>query len=515
MRWHSFLSQRPILFLLLACLLLGAFTFRAYGLAWDEPLFYKYADALGYAYTPANWFSGHFDLNQSYGPSGSDHKNRGPAYLLLARQAVYLLEKLNLDPPSAWHLVNFLTFLLGVYFVYRLAARFVRPWAALGASALFAFQPLLWGHAFINPKDIPFLTFFAGSLHFGFEMADALARRAPRAPGRLLLAGLFLGLTTSIRVLGPLAGLLVLVYSIARSPTRRTVLWMGLYVLLAALLALATWPYLWENPPLRFAQAFGFMSENPTVLSVLFYDQTYRAYELPRRYLPFYLFFTLSEPVWPLFGLGLLAACRKLKRHPLPTLLAALLLTWFALPFLYVIWRCPPMYDGMRHFLFILPPLFIFSAFAFDFLLERIPSLWPYVFLIVLLLAPGLSGMIQLHPYEYAYYNAFLGGTRGAFRHFETEYWLTCYKEAVEQFNRTISTPVNLYVHREAYIAAIYAADHVRVLEEREARSQITSGDFILINTRLNEDRRTFRDAPIFLRVGRGGADFCVIKRIP
>jgi len=509
------LARHPLLLLLLACLLLGALTFRDYGLAWDEPLFYKYADALGYAYTPANWFSGHFDLNQSYGPSGSDHKNRGPAYLLLARQVVFLLEKLHLEPPSAWHLVNFLTFLLGVSFVYRLATRFVRPWAALGASALFAFQPLLWGHAFINPKDIPFLTFFAGSLHFGLEMADALAGRARRALVCLLWASLFLGLGTSIRVLGPLAGLLVLVYSLARSPTRRTLLWMALYALLSALIALATWPYLWENPPLRFAQVFGFMAENPTLLSVLFYGQTYRAYELPRRYLPFYLFFTLSEPVWPLFGAGLLAAGRQFKHHPRQRLLAMLLLAWFALPFLYVIGRRPPMYDGMRHFLFILPPVFLFGAFAFDFLLERIPSLWPCVFLSALLLAPGLAGMLQLHPYEYAYYNAFLGGTRGAFRHFETEYWLTCYKEAVEQFNHMVSTPVNLYVHREAYLAATYAADHVRVLEEREARPQITSGDFVLVNTRLNEDRRTFRDAPIFLRVGRGGADFCLIKRIP
>src|SRR5512135_1384443 len=102
----------------------GVITFRDYGLTWDEPLFYKYADALGYAYTPANWLSGHFDLNLSYGPSADDHKTRGPGYLLLAREPVYLLELLRIDPISAWHLVNFLAFVAGVYFVYRLSCMF-------------------------------------------------------------------------------------------------------------------------------------------------------------------------------------------------------------------------------------------------------------------------------------------------------------------------------------------------------------------------------------------------------
>ncbi len=149
----------PIILLLLISLLAGIFIFRDYGFTWDEPFFYGYADALGYAYNPANWFSGHFDLNNSYGPSAGDSKNRGPAYLLLAREPVYLIEKFHVNTDDAWHLINFLTFLFGVYFIYKICERFMRPWAAFAASALFTFQPLLWGHAFINPKDSPFLVF--------------------------------------------------------------------------------------------------------------------------------------------------------------------------------------------------------------------------------------------------------------------------------------------------------------------------------------------------------------------
>ena len=168
------MTQRPIykhipfILLILAQLTFGLLSFRDYGLSWDEPLFYDYGESLGYAYTPANWFSPDFDLSQSYGSSGDDHKTRGPAYLLLARTPVHLLESLGVDEASAWHLVNFLTFLLGVYFIYRLSLRWMGEWAAFGAAALFSTQPLLLGHAFINPKDMPFLVFFTGALLFGF-----------------------------------------------------------------------------------------------------------------------------------------------------------------------------------------------------------------------------------------------------------------------------------------------------------------------------------------------------------
>jgi hypothetical protein len=173
------------------------------------------------------------------------------------------------------------------------------------------------------------------------------------------------------------------------------------------------------------------------------------------------------------------------------------------------------MYDGMRHFLFILPPIFIISGFAFDFLFKLINIRWIKIFLIMIPLIPGVYGISQLHPYEYTYYNSFIGGTTGAFRHYETDYWLTCYKEAVNQFNLKKEQPVKLYVHREAEVAQPYAAKNVTVLDERGAENQIQPGDYILINTRTNEDRKTFRDAPTVLDVGRAGATFCVIKEIP
>ncbi len=518
MTWLRGAARRPILWLLAGALLAGLLVFRDYGLTWDEPLFYKYADALGYAYTPANWLSGHFDLNQSYGPSGDDHKNRGPAYLLLAREPVYLLELFGVDAASAWHFINFVTFLVGIYFVYRLCAMFTQDRAAVAASALFGLQPLLWGHAFINPKDMPFLVFLTGSVWLGFRMVDRVASNpvdpASKTAHQVVLPAVLLGLASGNRVLGPLAGLLVAAYFLIRAPAWRTVRWILMYGLLSTVIMLASWPYLWEAPA-RFVQVFQFMSDNPTVLPVLFADNVYHAYDLPRRYLPFFLTFTLTEFVWPLFVLGLLALGRRLRAGFERAAPALLILLWFVVPVAYVVARRPPEYDGMRHFLFVLPPIFVISAIGIDVLFEKIKNPLINVALGVLILAPGVAGIVQLHPYEYAYYNSVVGGTGGAFRHFETDYWLTCYKEAVQEFNISAGSPVKLYVHREPAVAQPYAASNVSVLDERGAASDLAAGDYILVNTRTNEDRQTFRDAPIVLSVGRAGATFCVIKRIP
>jgi hypothetical protein len=514
--------EKPILILLAVNLLVGLLVFRNYGFAWDEPLFYDYGDALDYAYSPREWFSGDFDVSRSYGSSGDDHKTRGPAYLFVAREPVYLLQALGMDPASAWHLINFLFFQLGVYFLYRLAARWMKSSAALAAAALFSWQPLLWGHAFINPKDAPFLVFFLASVCLGFEMVDSLAdetRNAKQNYSCLILPALILGITTSIRVLGPLAGLLVVFYAITRF-TKRIAAFIPhliLYGIIAILAMFITWPFLWENPLQHFIKVFLLMSDNPTDLSVLFGGEVYRAGELPRRYLPFMLTTTLTEPVWVLFFIGVIVGYIKLFRQKITNEIVSLTLTllWFFILIAYVLLRRPAMYDGLRHFLFILPPVFIFTGFAFEFILSKITSIWLRAGIIIVLLLPGVAGILQLHPYEYTYYNSFVGGTSHVFRQYETDYWLTCYKEAVEDLGQISADPLNLYVHREAYIAAYYADEHLNIRDLRGALAEVKPGDYILVNTRTNEDRRVAKEAPSVLQVGRGDAIFCTIKQIP
>lgn len=531
------LLKKPIILLIAVNILAGIFTFRDYGTAWDEPLFYSYGDALGYAYSPKEWFSGDFDLYNSYGASADDHKNRGPAYLFLARNFAFGLTALGSDHTAAWHLVNFLFFQLGIYLLHRFAKRWMGKPAAFFTAVFFSLQPLLWGHAFINPKDPPFLTFFLGSVCFGFEMADSIASGAKNRTRETLLAAFFLGIATSTRVLGPFAGFLVFLYFLSKREIRKEKsAWRSflLYGVVSVAVMIAAWPYLWENPVGNFIEVLRFMSNNPTQLGLLFEGEIYRANNLPLRYFPFMFAATLTEPVVPLFVLGILASFWKmLKSYKQDqggkTVTLVLILVWFLTLVAYIFLRRPSMYDGIRHFLFILPPVFVFIGLAFEFIVEGTVKLlkrlglpawlsspaWLYAGLGLVLLVPGLYGIIKLHPYQYTYYNFYIGGTNRAFRNYETDYWLTCYKDAVEALNEITDAPVRLFIKREAYLARPFANENIQILQLQGALDEIRSGDYVLSNSRTNDDMTTYPRAPVVVEISRVGAKFCTIRQIP
>jgi hypothetical protein len=509
-------KKTPIVLLLATNLIVGLFIFRDYGFSLDEPLFYSYADAIGYAYSPAEWFSGEFDLINAYGASAGDHANRGPAYLLITRIPARLLQSMGLDVASSWHLVNFLAFQVGLYFFYIFCLRWMRPWAAFGATAFMSTQPILWEHAFINPKDPSFLVFFLITLELGFRMAERLADPQPgetklQTLKHILLPAILLGLTTNIRVLGPLAAALTGLYFLTlRKPAR--IWWFIPYGLIAYAVMVITWPDLWEAPFRNFYWTIRFMSDNPTTLQVYFYGDLYPANELPLRYLPAMMLFTLTEPVWPLAGLGFaIAAIRTFRKNiQWQTLLPTL--GWFAIPFIYVLLRHPPMYDGFRHFLFIVPPLFVLGGIALDAAFDWVQRSWLQAALVLALLLPGLIPDIRLHPYQYTYYNQLVGGTGKAALRFETDYWLTCYKEAVEQLEPFATQPINLFVKREFYIASYYAPKNINVLDYK--RKLVHAGDYVLNHSRANPALQRFKDInPFFLRIERDGAIFCEIQR--
>lgn len=491
-------------------------TFRSYGLAWDEPLFYDYGEALKYAYTPANWFSGDFDVTRSFGSSGSDHANRGPAYLLVATPLVSFFEWLGLDLASAWHLTNFLTFNLGIYLLYRLASKWMSKESALAVAALFTFQPLLWGHAFINPKDIPFLTFFLGSVVFGFELIDEWKANNKIPISKLLLSAFFLGIATSIRILGPLAAILTILYALVQGIKisellKRPAIW--LYAILALSIMFASWPYLWLNPIQKFTEVFVFMSDNPTQLNVLFAGENFQAGEIPLRYFPILLSYTLTEPSYFLIAIGVFLGFWNADTKKRLTL--TILFIWFGILVAYILLRRPAMYDGYRHFLFILPPLFIYAGFTFETIFNWLKQRWQQILLAIAILAFGFLPIIQLHPYQYAYYNNFAGGVDGVFRNYETEYWLTCYREAVLGLEQIAEPGAQLFVRREPYIAAYYADSNITIHDFRTEQKDMKSGDYYLVNTRSNEDRKSLSDAPTVLEVSRLGATFCVVKQVP
>ena len=480
-------------------------------MSWDEPLFYNYADSIRVAYTPQAFTPG-FDFYQVFGKSPEDHKIYGPAYLLLARpiQQV-LMSTLHLDMASAWHLVNFLTFQLGLITFYLLLRRWFAHWPATATTAFLAWQPVFWGHAFINPKDIPFMVLFLLALVTGLEFVDQLVLSPKRPWGILLLATLMLGLASATRVIGPLAGALVFVYFLLKKNWRSFPFFI-FYGLIAVVIMFIFWPYLWADPVNRLVEVLKHMSNNPTELAVLFDGQIFRANEMPRRYLPQMFTLTLTEPTWVLFFFGCFIAVRNFLTKKMDWRATIVVLGLFVFMLAYLLYNKPSVYDGFRHFFFITPPIFVMIGFGFQWLWEKLkPVLWSA--LIIVLLLPGLGGIIHLHPYEYAYYNLFTGGVSGAYRRYETEYWLTCYKEAVE-WTRTNGPNETLHIQREFPLAEYYGTDLTLKDLSKETEADIRSGDLLLFHSRGDLDIRSiYRKLPIEHVIGRDAAQFCIIKR--
>jgi hypothetical protein len=328
------------------------------------------------------------------------------------------------------------------------------------------------------------------------------------------VAGALVGLLTANRIVGPLAGVLV-AFSFFLYSGRRP--WAGLlvYGLAGGLVCLASWPYLWEAPLSRFSDVLRHMSDNPHAIPVLFNGIVYQSDKLPASYLPGMLALTLSEPVWLLFLGGLVAATWRAFRRRLELRDLLAVLVWFLLPFVYVVLRRPPIYDGYRHFMFILPPIFVFIALALQALFEWLRRPWACVLLVAGILLPGVIGLVSLHPYQYTYYNSLAGGMGGAFRRYETDYWLTCYRELMGELNQAVPEGSTLFVYRQPSIAETYAVPGINVERYDPDDDQTFSGSLLLLTTRSNVDVVNYPEAPELLSVVRDGAVFCLVREIP
>lgn len=571
-----------------------------YGESWDERQFYKYADSALGAYS--TWpQSGFVPL------TGNTYDNYGPAYVMFTALAARLLG--NVLPWSISdlrHLVYFFTFVVGLWALYGLSRRWLGRTAALGVTLLFGTQPVIWGHAFISPKDIPFLAFVILTLLLGFGWVDRMAGEpdgsAPAAPRQLILltgiwlvlvlasilitpvvhawidslvraaaagqqniiaglasdirtadpgiyvvkyfvlflrlravwiigstvvvgfiwrripgslrflasiapAGLVMGFATSIRVLGPLAGLIVAAYAVRRLG-RQALVPLLVYGLLGLFAMYVTWPYLWPDPLGHLVESVRVMSQYPWKGNVLFDGIQYASTELPRSYLPVLLAIQLTETAWLsiLVGavIGLLAVLRQRGGYAIPLLA----LVWFVLPFLGFVITRAPLYDNFRQVLFILPPLFMLAGPAF----EAIPRRYIQIALITLTILPGVIAGMRLHPYEYIYYNRFIGGVHGAFRRFELDYWGTSFREAAAYLDEAAPPNATIWVEGPTHLLQAYARPDLKIYSTYESE-RASRYDYIVALTRFDLDLQAYPDAPIDHVVERDGALLSVIKK--
>jgi 4-amino-4-deoxy-L-arabinose transferase-like glycosyltransferase len=159
-----------ILTILAAASILGLVIADDYGQSWDE----TYNDQAG-AKAISAYNLGSFLRDQH------DDYVHGTFYFMLFSGIPRSISSTHLGQLAIRHYLNYLTFLLAIASAYYLVDRMMGRQAGLVTALVMLGQPLYFGHAFINQKDIPFLAFFTASIALGVYATSAIEEQAKRS----------------------------------------------------------------------------------------------------------------------------------------------------------------------------------------------------------------------------------------------------------------------------------------------------------------------------------------------
>jgi Dolichyl-phosphate-mannose-protein mannosyltransferase len=339
---------------------------------------------------------------------------------------------------------------LAIPAVAKIGRRLGGETSAVAAVAALLLMPQFVGQSFINCKDIPLAAAVAWSVLGILRVLEAPSM------GRLALLGVIFGLTLSVRIGGAVVGVFfvaTLGFCVVRAWLRETLAQdlravctarlAGGFVLTGVItwaLLVAFWPYAQQDPLRHPIEAFQQATAFPIAYPVLYLGQLMESTKLPWHYLPLMLFLTAPLGVMALFGYGLVDAGRSLIRgwRSNGSERIVLLLFWLLFPVLFVWVKKPNIYDGVRHFLFLLPAIAVLAGLGAAKALEVWNAKRPKAgtWAVVLALGSAAPALFIMHPYQYSYYNLFAGSRATLHERFETDYWATSYREAAKLINK-------------------------------------------------------------------------------
>lgn len=434
------------LLLLAAIAIIASLTFKRYGLGWDDYTHAEYAELLLKLY--ASGFTDKSALSfvnlYMYG-GGFD-------------MAAALLHKvLPLDLFETRRLVGAFIGVVGIAVTWRLGRRVGGPVAGLVTLVLVTVCPAFYGHLFMNPKDIPFAIAMVVLMLGLVRLVEEYPSPSPRT---VLIVGLGAGLALGCRILGGFAliyaavGAIPLLLTEVRTQGVREAahrLAHVVYVLIPGLLfgylvmgLIWPWSIVQLDNPLQAITYFSAFFEKPW--KELFNGQMVSVPDMPWSYLPTLFALKLPEAMMGTLIAGLAVIVASLLRRDVPakrkTILTMLMLA-ATLPLMVAMVKRPALYNGIRHFLFVIPPMAVVAGFGFAWIVERVKSQGltavvgvNAVFIAALLLP--LSEMVRLHPYQYTYFNHVAGTVRAADALYMLDYWGLALKQASEELREQL-----------------------------------------------------------------------------
>jgi hypothetical protein len=477
MRSADILADRIALVLLAAVALAGALTFRDYGLGWDDYTHSQYGELLLKLYSSG--FSDRRALNfvnlYLYG-GGFDMVSALAAKIL----PFGLFETRRL--------IGAVIGLIGLFATWRLARKLGGPAAGLCALALLASCPLYYGHMFMNAKDSPFATAMMVLLLGVVRAFDEYPRASPRT---MVLVGVALGAAFGSRVLALIAAptiaaglVLIVVAEIRKLGLRNAGSRLGQFVWslfpalpIAYLIMGLLWPWSILSPfnPLGAAEYFDTFFEKPW--KELYEGRLIPVPDMPASYLPHLFLLKLPEIMLVLGVTGSLGAFTAASRRGIRlNRRACLFVVALAavLPVAVAIVMRPALYNGLRHFVFVVPPFAVLGGLSAAWLIERATHLRTIyrrsaLGSLAAAFAVGITlpviDMVRLHPYEYTAFNWASGGVRMAYDKYMLDYWGLAFKQASEELRTRLADSTDRPPKGRLWVVAICGPSAVAGVE--------------------------------------------------
>jgi hypothetical protein len=443
------------LLFLSALLLMALATFGDYSISNDEEIQHRYGEFILAYYTSGFADQSLFHLNNLYLYGG-----------LFDVIAVLFARIFPFDIHAIRHALCAVIGIGGIAATWATARMIAGSRAGALAALMIAVCGVWYGSMFNHTKDIPFAAAMMGATYFLLRAA----RDLPHPHWKSLLG---FGLLTGAALGQRATGLLLVVLGLAAiavflpRPVQtaaalrfigRSLMRFALAFALAYLIMIAAWPWAATGlfNPVRAIFAFAHF-EYP--IKTLLSGEVYLMADVPRTYVPVYLaiklplLLGLGVAVALLFAAGLAPAANAARQFMRRRETALVAIAAFLPVICQVIGR-GPAFSGMRHFLFVVPPLAVLAGVGFDsalgwLQLRRRALANAAAVVIGVWFLWTASVVVRLHPYENLYFNEVVGGLSGAAHRYDTDYWVNVMHEAVAE--------LETYLNREGRSAAEYS----------------------------------------------------------
>ena len=448
---------------LLAVGLIAGLTFRDYGLGWDDYTHAEYADLLLKMYGSGFKDTGALSFANLYMYGGG-----------FDMAAALLHKVIPLELFETRRLLGAIVGVIGLAVTWRLGRRVGGPLAGLVALLLLALCPTFYGHMFMNPKDAPFAVAMAVLMLGLVRLAEEYPQASPRT---ILIIGLGSGLSIGSRILGGLAlvyaliGFLPLFIEEVRKQGARAAIGRFVHVLYTLLPGLVLgylimgliWPWsiIELGNPFHALTYFSHFFEKPW--KEMFDGALVSVPDMPWSYLPTLFALQLPEVLLVLSLAGVVGTFIVLPRSDVTarrkTILLMLTLA-AAMPIAIAIVKRPALYNGIRHFIFVIPPMTVLAGLTFEWIMRWLKdnrrSWQPAVLAVFVfgLLLP-LGEMIRLHPYQYTHFNHLAGTVRGADDRFMLDYWGLAFKQASDDLRDQLEEKHEVPPHGRKWKVAV------------------------------------------------------------